>query len=365
MEEQQERKNVGEIELEGGQPSRNSGQIGLDIEEHRIDVVINPRVKIWIGSIEKAEARTQSQWPRIPKVPHILRGPRISRNWEMIKPLCARTFLADSNQDIEVLYKNIRSNIKAVRNCYDWSSTNEYDDEKLAWMMLLDGSFLLHLIHCGMSGNESELGGLNVKDYFIVLAHEDLFLLENQLPFGVLKLIFEGAKFKDDSPMKKMIKIFVTNAVRYKKSSKKKVGSQPEQEQQLEKKEKSSPSQGGDGWFCCPWKKGKQQGFWQPFGHIKVLKAAGIYSKLSRTSSLTNISFNSYFFYGHLKLPPIIIDSATKARFLNMVAYEMCAEVPDDYGVASYICFLDNLIDHADDVKELRSKHILYNLLGR
>ncbi|RVW83073.1 hypothetical protein CK203_040747 [Vitis vinifera] len=47
-----------------------------------------------------------------------------------------------------------------------------------------------------------------------------------------------------------------------------------------------------------------------------------------------------------------------------MVAYEMCAEVPDDNGVASYICFLDNLIDHADDVKELRSKHILYNLLG-
>ncbi|RVW83097.1 UPF0481 protein [Vitis vinifera] len=312
MEEQQERKNVGEIELEGGQPSRNSGQIGLDIEEHRIDVVINPRdfKKLY-------EPRVISIDPYHHGKPHLHPG-------EMIKPLCARTFLADSNQDIEVLYKNIRSNIKAVRNCYDWSSTNEYDDEKLAWMMLLDGSFLLHLIHCGMSGNESELGGLNVKDYFIVLAHEDLFLLENQLPFGVLKLIFEGAKFKDDSPMKKMIKIFVTNAVRYKKSSKKKVGSQPEQEQQLEKKEKSSPSQGGDGWFCCPWKKGKQQGFWQPLD----------------------------------------TSSATKARFLNMVAYEMCAEVPDDYGVASYICFLDNLIDHADDVKELRSKHILYNLLG-
>ena len=235
MEEQQERKNVGEIELEGGQPSRNSGQTGLDTEEHRIDVVISPRVKIWIGSIEKAEARTQSQWPRIPKVPHILRGtqdfkklyePRVIsidpyhhgkphlHPGEMIKPLCARTFLADRKQDIEVLYKNIKSNIEAVRNCYDWSSTNEYDDEELAWMMLLDGSFLLHFIHCGMSGNASKLGGLNVKDYFIVLAHEDLFLLENQLPFGVLKLIFEGAKFKDDSPMKKMIKIFVTNAVR-------------------------------------------------------------------------------------------------------------------------------------------------------
>ncbi|XP_034706103.1 UPF0481 protein At3g47200-like isoform X2 [Vitis riparia] len=47
-----------------------------------------------------------------------------------------------------------------------------------------------------------------------------------------------------------------------------------------------------------------------------------------------------------------------------MVAYEMCPDAPDDYGITSYICLLDDLIDHADDVKELRSKNILYNLLG-
>ncbi|WKA02804.1 hypothetical protein VitviT2T_020958 [Vitis vinifera] len=47
-----------------------------------------------------------------------------------------------------------------------------------------------------------------------------------------------------------------------------------------------------------------------------------------------------------------------------MVAYEMCPDAPDDYAVTSYICFLYDLIDHADDVKELRSKHILHNLLG-
>ena len=50
-----------------------------------------------------------------------------------------------------------------------------------------------------------------------------------------------------------------------------------------------------------------------------------------------------------------------------MVAYEMCPDGPDGpdgYAVSSYIRFLDNLIDHADDVKELRSKHIHYNYLG-
>ena len=54
----------------------------------------------------------------------------------------------------------------------------------------------------------------------------------------------------------------------------------------------------------------------------------------------------------------------TPRSSLNMVAYEMCPDAPDDYAVTSYVCFLYELIDHADDVKKLRSKHILYNCLG-
>ncbi|WKA02831.1 hypothetical protein VitviT2T_020984 [Vitis vinifera] len=118
MEEQQERRNIGEIELEGSQPSRNSGQTGLEPEEHRIDIVeISPRVKNWIEFPKNAEESTQSQWPRLPKAPHMLRGtqdfkklyePRVIsigpyhhgkphlHPGEMIKPLCAQNFLADS-----------------------------------------------------------------------------------------------------------------------------------------------------------------------------------------------------------------------------------------------------------------------------
>ncbi|KAJ9681926.1 hypothetical protein PVL29_018017 [Vitis rotundifolia] len=71
--------------------------------------------------------------------------------------------------------------------------------------------------------------------YFVEL---DLHLLENQLPFGVLMLIFEGANFKAGLPMEKKKRIRQ---------------SQPEQEQQPEKKGKSSSRQGGDGGSCCPW----------------------------------------------------------------------------------------------------------------
>lgn len=59
------------------------------------------------------------------------------------------------------------------------------------------------------------------------------------------------------------------------------------------------------------------------------------------------------------------VDDSIGSRFLNLIAYEMC---PDNfrtkYEVTSYISFLESLIDYPDDVKELRSAHILHNLLG-
>ena len=109
---------------------------------------------------------------------------------------------------------------------------------------------------------------------------------------------------------------------------------------------------------------GNNNNKWQSFRHIRELKAAGIHFQPSGTSFLTDISFESHFFYGYLKLPVLFIDDSTKPMFLNLVAYEMCPDAPDDYAVTSFLCFLNDLIDHPDDVKELRSKKILYNGLG-
>ncbi|RVW83121.1 hypothetical protein CK203_040732 [Vitis vinifera] len=73
-------------------------------------------------------------------------------------------------------------NIEAVRKCCDCSSTSKYDDEALAWMMPLDGCFLLQLIY--NTEDDSTINLSNVlrchQIYFVGL---DLFLLENQLPF--------------------------------------------------------------------------------------------------------------------------------------------------------------------------------------
>ncbi|TYI58578.1 hypothetical protein E1A91_D11G369400v1 [Gossypium mustelinum] len=95
-------------------------------------------------------------------------------------------------------------------------------------------------------------------------------------------------------------------------------------------------------------------------GTVKELKKAGITLQASETSCLTDISFNHFFFFGKLRLPPIIVDDST----INLIAYEMCPDFHNDFTVTSYMCFLDLLIDEAEDVKDLRDAGILYNRLG-
>jgi len=98
--------------------------------------------------------------------------------------------------------------------------------------------------------------------------------------------------------------------------------------------------------------------------NIKELKAAGIELKSSKTRRPLDISFSRGWFHSTLTLPEIVVDDTTAATVLNLIAYEMCPDFQNDYGICSYVSFLDSLIDHPDDVKALRSERILLNSLG-
>ena len=64
---------------------------------------------------------------------------------------------------------------------------------------------------------------------------------------------------------------------------------------------------------------------------------------------------------GKLRLLPITVDDSIRPKFMNLIAYEMCPDFNNDFEVTSYICFLDSLIDEAEDVKALRDTSILHN----
>ncbi|KAJ0681847.1 hypothetical protein HanPI659440_Chr16g0640701 [Helianthus annuus] len=101
------------------------------------------------------------------------------------------------------------------------------------------------------------------------------------------------------------------------------------------------------------------------FASVTELEAKGIFLKHICNESSEDIKFLSHFCYGELELVRRAVSSNTKAIYLNMIAYEMCAHNPNDFRVSTYIRVMKSLVIHRDDVKELRNYNILLHSLGR
>ncbi|KAJ9695441.1 hypothetical protein PVL29_010756 [Vitis rotundifolia] len=352
--------------------------------------------------LAKVEESDQSQngWLTIPKVPVTLRNIQDFPKWiepsvisigpyyhghdnlqegEKLKPLWAKRFIDDSNQRVRCLYQKIERKIRELRNCYDNQAISEYNDKQLATMFVLDGCFLLHFIRSFCSNKEGGLNGSNFTNHHIAYIQQDLFLLENQLPFQVLKLLFQDAQFQDSNSIEELIKDFVTSKIimsrgksgiklkdeenvpfhlldllrgvllgKLKNISKQLVVVSEPQQQMQEVDEKGNPQETN--------KK-----------HIQLsptLMATGIQFRRSKTGELRDVSFTSYGMIGYLNLPLLAIDRSSVPRLWNLIAYEMCPNMTSDSGVTSYVSFLDSLHDNSEDVKELEFTRVLQNFFG-
>ncbi|KAM5578038.1 hypothetical protein ABKV19_008385 [Rosa sericea] len=279
---------------------------------------------------------------------------------EKFKLALAAKFIEESGCQVEALHKIIEDNISTLKDCYDKEATRSYTDEALTNLLFLDGCSTLQFIY---SFTNNELAEFKIKRDQVAFAEQDLFLLENQLPYQVLKLLMSLSD--KEGHLKAAIYDFVKEAAN-KKSKRHKhkrtlqsgdsVINMEEPTHLLELLRTEMLGSQIDA------KKKIRKYRRQPFRNIQELKAAGIRVKPSKTSTLRDISVGCV---GFLYLPTITVDDSTRPKFLNLIAYEMCPDFQNDFGVTSYISFLDSLIYHADDVKELRSAGVIHNLLGR
>ncbi|CAN6586320.1 unnamed protein product [Malus baccata var. baccata] len=331
--------------------------------------------------------------PRIQKVPFMLRNPNTFEKFyepravaigpfhhgnprcklaEDFKLMLTKRFLDYTGQNAEDVHHKIEEKIKELKDCYTEEATQRYDDkthawtqryddETLAWMLFLDGCSTLQFIH---SFVEETLDELLIKRDQIACAQQDLFLLENQVPYQVLELLMRSSN--KCTELKNSIERYVQANIGAPRETQLK-----NQEQNVVIIMEKEPAHLLDllrtrmlGPPKNPNKQAKDHSV-QSFRNVQELDAAGIHFTLSNSSLLGDISFVSQSFTGgFLSLPAISVDDSTGPKFMNLVAYEMCPGFRNDFAVTAYISFLDALIDHADDVKELRSAGVLYNLLG-
>ncbi|XP_028074332.1 uncharacterized protein LOC114276713 [Camellia sinensis] len=167
---------------------------------------------------------------------------------------------------------------------------------------------------------------MKMKNHDKAFAERDLFLLENQLPFKVLEaLMTMNSKFAGEEGLKLISK-------------------------SIQDTRPSHPL----------------PSFWESMENCITNITC---RQLIGTSGIENGGggnnwYEPLIIRAILSLPPMKIDDSTQSLLLNLAAYEMCPDSPNDFRVTSYIWFMDTLIDHADDVKELRKKGILLNYLG-
>ncbi|XP_059298300.1 UPF0481 protein At3g47200-like [Lycium ferocissimum] len=301
-------------------------------------------------------------------------------------PKGVSSWRATNSASIDELYGRVKNIMPNVRECYAEDSIKKYSYEKFTQMMFLDGCFILQYLHCIVTGNYKEL---KMKSHDIAFIRGDLFLLENQLPFEVLQVLM-SCKFKNNEGMG-MINDFISSAHNKPDQGhgfiqcikdffrnflgKNCQGEGPSLTKQESEKTplhllellkthlidpkalseecdqpgESSCDQPGESWS---------------YRSAKELRKAGIHLRPGKSPGLLDVKFDSFLFSSLLTLPPMTVDDSTKSEFLNLVAYEACPDTPDEFGVTSYLCFIDSLIDHAEDVEKLRSKGILLNCLG-
>ncbi|KAM3690918.1 hypothetical protein ACJW31_09G156600 [Castanea mollissima] len=297
---------------------------------------------------------------------------------EKYKLIFSSEFIKESGKAIDELYKKVEENIKELREYYEEDAAKDYPDKGLAWILFLDGCAILQYIYCA-TNNTFE--NLNIKHDCAFLGQQDLFLLENQLPYRLLKWLMKLSVKKKE--LKESIDIFIKNV-----SDKKSEGHLAESKKGESLHSKETPHEqrlSMDGerkpthllhllWTSLldnptPKKvdsssQENSKKDWQSYRNVQDLQHAGIWLKPCKTTFLNDISYTRSCFIGYLTIPKMKVDNSTGQKFFNLMAFEMCPDFINNYEITSYICFLNSLMNHADHVMVLRKAGVLQNFLG-
>ncbi|KAB5551722.1 hypothetical protein DKX38_009033 [Salix brachista] len=278
-------------------------------------------------------------------------------------------FVQDSGISVEILYNKVADVASKARKFYDELSLRRLSNEKFTQMLFLDGCFILQFLFSFLRKPQN-LNMFLVEDvYYIKL---NLLSLSRQLPFPVLQSLM-SLRFKEEEGME-LINDFIDHirAVPPQQgSSKEAIGKSVRCYiwSPLEQESQDQPAHLFELFHRKLINNRKvidhsQSRTWHASRSAKDLKATGIRFRPNRTNDLTDVKFKSTVLGGILELPRFTIDVSSESLLLQLMEYERVVHTSGELWVTSYICFLDALIQDAEDVKVLRSEGILFNNLG-
>ncbi|KAI4356957.1 hypothetical protein L6164_000933 [Bauhinia variegata] len=225
--------------------------------------------------------------------------------------------------------------------------------------------------------NRQEPDDLHKRVLDNIVDLRDLLLLENQLPYQVLKLlVHDEMEVELKLSMRRFCELQNMFKVKY-SSQHRPFLTEPERQKQIV--ESTGPPshildclyntvlsfpESGQTMDDLPVRLLDQEQI--TYRSIRELKASAIQIERIENDALASFSRSKGCFFdtARLRLRPLILDDSTIPILLNLIAYEMCSDFKNDFHISSFIKFLDLLIDDPEDVKELRREGILQHSLG-
>ncbi|KAF3596044.1 hypothetical protein DY000_02026413 [Brassica cretica] len=313
---------------------------------------------------------------------HLL--PMEHHKWRAVNMVMKRT-----KHSIEMYIDAMKELEEKARACYEgpigWSSN------KFAEMMFLDGLFILELFRGADNDKGFLVLGYGRNDPVFAMRgsmhsiQRDMVMLENQIPLFVLNRLLElqlGPEYQTGLVAQLAIRFFnplmptdklatKTDQLEIKISLENDNFFNPIADKDKEElhcldvfrrsllrpSQKPEPRLSRTRWS---WKRRAADKRQQQLIHcVTELREAGIKFKRRKTDRFWDIRFKN----GYLEIPKLLIHDGTKSLFSNLIAFEQC-HIDSNNDITSYIIFMDNLIDSAEDVRYLHYCGIIEHWLG-
>ena len=241
-----------------------------------------------------------------------------------------------------------------ARDCYAGPIDHMINMDEFVKILLLDGCFIIELFRKFTWKDLKEVDEpiFNVSCLLKFLYH-DLILLENQIPWFVLKRLYNLTLTQIDqsTPLSLLAIAFFGGSL-----SSKSFPSVEESKHILDLLRNSvvlSSCIQKDGYYNFIYS--------QSIPSATSLKAAGIKFKIGTSESILDIKFHKD--EGVLEIPPLFIEETTEPLFRNLISLEQC--LPNCEGViTSYAILLANLISTTKDMEILCKSEVIYKWLN-
>ncbi|XP_068345260.1 UPF0481 protein At3g47200-like [Pyrus communis] len=237
------------------------------------------------------------------------------------------------------------------RDCY--GEKLDIYSGKFVEMMVLDGCFIIELLrrYKGLvlwDHNDP----LEYTSWMLKVLQNDLFLLENQLPWNVLERLFDLTKVNDDHSLLELALKFFESSV---------FNQTPQINEGVQTKHLLDAVR--ESLISLHQPQSTRTSYWETIPTVTELLQAGVEfkSKSREWNNMLDITFKN----GVMEIPPIDIESNAESHFRNLIAYEQCDPDIAICNVTSYAVILDNLIKSSKDAEFLIQKRIITTILSK